>query len=100
MDLQSMRGLHTLLTTLQRHGANALVTLGKAALNKGDCQFMLPCRRLKADLLQPSIDFFDRRIQRLVYRFMVGFAANIGAVKLLAVQESEDSVFKFHSRHF
>ena len=95
-----MRGLYALLTTLERNGANALVAFGKAALEKGHGQFMLPGRGLKTDLPQPVVDFFDRRIQALVDRLVVGFAADIGAVDLFAVKQCNHRVFELHLRHF
>src|SRR5712691_4789963 len=80
-NLQGMRGLDALLTALQRDRASTLVAFGEAALHEGDRQFVLPCRGSKADLPQPSVDFFDRGIQPLVDRLVVGFAADGGAIE-------------------
>ena len=95
-----MRGLDALLTALQRDGASTLVAFGEAAMQKGDRQLVLPGRGSKADLPQPSVDFFDRGIQPLVDRLVVGFAADIGAIELLAVEQGDHRVFEFHPRHF
>ena len=61
---------------------------------------MLPGRGLKADLPQPAVDFFDRGIQALVDRLVVGLAADIGAIELLAVEQRDHRVFELHPRHF
>ena len=95
-----MRGLDALLTALQRGRARTLVAFGEAAMHEGDRQFVLPCRGLEADLPQPSVDFFDRGIQPLVDRLVVGFAADRGAIELLAVEQRDHRVLEFHPRHF
>src|SRR5262245_55978759 len=100
MDLQGMRGLYALLTSLQSRSANALVAFSEAAMQKGHSQLMLTFASFEADLLQPSVNFFDCRIQSLIDRFVVGFAADIRAVKLFAVEQHNHRVFEFHPRHF
>src|SRR5262249_49087019 len=95
-----MRSLYALLTTFERSGANALVAFGEAAMQKGPRQIMLSGRGVKVDLPQAPVDFFDRRVQTLIDRFVVGLAADIGAIEFLAVQQHNDRVFKLHSRHF
>src|SRR5262245_38822954 len=95
-----MRSLYALLTTLQRYSANALVAFGKAPLQEGYRQSMLPGRGFEADLPQPPVDFFDRRIQALVDRLVVGFAADVGAIDFLAVKQRDHRVFELHPRHF
>src|SRR5262245_44794047 len=49
-DLQGVRSLDALLTTLKRSGANALVAFGKATLHKRYCHLMLPRCGLEVDL--------------------------------------------------
>ena len=95
-----MCGLYALLATLQRYGANALVAFGKAAMHEGYRQLMLPFRGFEADLPQPPVDFFHRRIEALVDRLVVGFAADIGAIEFLAVKQCNYRVFELHLRHF
>src|SRR5690348_13669284 len=95
-----MRGLYPLLTTLQRHGANALVTLGEAPLEKGYGQLMLPSRGLKTDFSESVVNLFDRRVQPLVNRLVVRFSADIRPVELLTVKQGDHRVFKLHPGHF
>ena len=95
-----MRGLDALLTALQRDGASTLVAFGEAAMHERDRQLVLPCRGSKADLPQPSVDLFDRGIQPLVDRLVVGVAADRGAIELLAVEQRDHRVLEFHPRHF
>ena len=95
-----MRGLDTLLATLERDGASALVAFGEAAMHESDRQRVLPLRGLEAELPQPSVDFFDRWIQSLIDRLVVGVAADRGAIELLAVEQRDHRVLEFHPGHF
>ena len=61
---------------------------------------MLPGRGFKVDLSQAIVDFFDRRIEALVDRFVIGFAADIGSIEFLAIKQNNHGVFEFHPRHF
>ena len=61
---------------------------------------MLPGRGFEGDLPQPPVDFRDRHIQPLVDRFVIAFAADIGAVELLSVKQRQHGVFELHLRHF
>src|SRR5262245_15287758 len=100
MNLQRMRGLYAFLASLERDGANALIAFGIAAMHKRYRHLMLPCRGFKADLPQPPVDLFDRRIQALVDRLVVGLAADIGTVEFLAVKQRDHRVFELHPRYF
>src|SRR5262245_22848196 len=95
-----MRSLYALLTTFERNGANALVTFGKAALQKGYCKVVLSGRRFEPDSTQPPVDVFYGRIEALVDRLVVGFAADIGAIDFLAVKQCNNRVFELHPRYF
>ena len=77
-----------------------LVALGVAALHERDRQLVLAGRRVEVDLAQPSVDLFDRGIERLVDRLVVGFAADVRAVELLAVEQHDHRVLELHARHF
>ena len=59
-----------------------------------------PCGGVEADLPQPAVDLFDRGIQPLVDRLVVGFAADGRAVELLAVEQRDHRVLELHPRHF
>ena len=95
-----MRGLDALLATLERHRARALVALGEAAMHEGDGQLVLPLRGMEADLPQPSVDLFNRGIEFLIDRLVIGFAADGRAIELLAVEQRDHRVLELHPRHF
>ena len=95
-----MRGLDALLTTFERDRANTLVAFGEAAMHERDRQLVLPCRGVEADLPQPVVDLFNRGIERLIDRLVVGFAADRRAIELLAVEQRDHRVLELHPRHF
>ena len=80
--------------------ARPLVAFGEAALHERDRQRVLPGRRVEPDLAQPAVDLFDRRIQLLIDRLVVGVTADGRAIELLAVEQRDDRVLELHPRHF
>jgi hypothetical protein len=77
-----------------------VVAFGVASLHESDGQLMLPCRGFEFDFSQASVNGFDRRIQQLIDRLVIGFASDIGSIKLLAVKQRDHRVFEFHARNF
>src|SRR5690606_35775295 len=85
-DLEGVRRLDALLAALERDGARALVAFGVAAVDEGDGELVLARGRAKADLAQPAVDLLDGRIEALIDRLVIGFAADVGPVDLFAVE--------------
>ena len=73
-----------------------ILGLGKAAVLERHGEVMDARRRLEADVLQPLVDGFDRRILLLVDGLHVLFAADAGLVDLLAVEHDDQLVLELH----
>ena len=95
-----MRSLDAFLAAFERNGPDTLVALGEAALHERDRDLVLSLRRLEANLAQATVDLFDRGIELLIDRFVIGFAADGGAIELLAIEEGDHRVLELHPRHF
>ena len=63
-------------------------------------ELVLAGRRIEANLAQPAVDLFDGRVERLVDRLVIGFAADVRAIELFAVEQHDDGVLELHARHF
>ena len=95
-----VRRLDSLLAAFERDGARALVALGEAAVHERDGEVVLTGRGVETDLAQSVVDLLDGRIEPLVDRLVIDFAADVRAIELLAVEQHDDGVLELHARHF
>ena len=99
-DLQRVRCLDAFLAAFERRRAPAFVALGEAAMDKSDGELMLACCCEEADLPEPAVDFLDGRVESLIDGLVIGLAADIGAIELLAVEQGDDRVLELDARRF
>ncbi len=99
-DLQRMHAVNAVLAALERGDPHALVAFREAAVHERDGHRVLAGGGVEPDPLQARIDRRHGVVENLVDPLVVGFAADLGAVELLAVEQRDDRVLELHARHF